>query len=269
MNEPVPRPSSSTARAKTALVVGLPLAVVVVRFGIRYVGQGSEGAHAGGTTGIVIALCLLGVVALLFLASRTEHGLRMHTGVAQSYATPGDRAGLFGRTYSPLARGAGMIAFVALAVLFGLVSNANHSKSQRSAYVQHHGTQATATVVGVNNTERCFHNGGCIKTAKIRVALPSPVDGVNNSTVYYPGDSTLSSGEQVRVLIDPMQATYAELPGHSYKTTAGWIIWMAMALACCGLAAFYGFALLRVLAHRHAHGQQVTAPGLTPASGLS
>jgi hypothetical protein len=274
MNEPAPRPALSRSRAKTALVVVLAIAVVVVRLGIQYVGRGFEGGYTGGSTTIVVTLCLFAVVALLVVANHSEHGLRMHTPVAQTYVAPGDdppaaverRPGLLGRTYSPFASGASMIAFVALAVLLGLVANASHSKAQRSADVQQHGTEATAIVVGVNNTERCFRNGGCTRTAKIPVTLASPVDGVTKSVVYYPGHSTLSSGEQVRVLIDPKQATYAELPGHYYMTTARWIIWLAMALACCGLAAFYAFALLRLLAHRHRYGERAAASGLTPAS---
>jgi hypothetical protein len=276
MNEPAPSPRLSGSRAKTALVVVLGIAVVVVRVGIQYVGMGFQGGYQGGTTTIVITLCLFAVVALLVVANHAEHGLRMHTPVAQTYVAPGDdppaiarRAGLLGRTYSPLASGASMIAFVALAVLLGLVANASHSKAQRSAYVQEHGVEMAATIVGVDNTERCFHNGGCTRTAKIPVTLPSRVDGVTKSVVYYPGRSTLNSGERVRVLIDPKQATYAELPGHYYMTTARWIIWLAMALACCGLAAFYAFALLRLLAHRRSQGQRVTAPGLTPGVGLS
>lgn len=71
--------------------------------------------------------------------------------------------------------------------------------------------------------------------------------------VHYRGYSNLYYGERVRVLVDPKQPGYAELPGSTFRDGWSWIILVIFALLSAWLAAAEGRALRRLLVHRREH----------------
>ena len=227
-------------------------------------------------------------IGLLVLCSRwavrVEHRLRRHQPVAQAYesavlpaapavdapaaparAAPARRSRRRGRRYGPVGTSVilGLQVIVALALVAGAIST--YSQASRSSYVQHHGTEAGATVGSVDNTQHCSRSG-CDWTAAIAVSLSPPVDGTHSTVVHYPDYSDLSAGDRVTVLVDPKQPGYAELPGSPFQSAWAWIVLAAFAVFFALLVAFEGRALLRQLAHRRAHQAQA-AGGLATVAG--
>jgi hypothetical protein len=144
---------------------------------------------------------------------------------------------LFGRTYSPASLGVGALVLGFMTITFAIAAVSSYNNAQRSAFVQHHGTSVTATVISVNNQEYCGRRY-CHWTAMIPVTLSRPVDGVGTTTVHFPEQSSLRSGEQTMVLVDPKEPGYAELPGYPFRKAWGWIFLALIALAAGGGAAY-------------------------------
>jgi hypothetical protein len=205
------------------------------------------------------ALLVVGLVLVLAVLSRwshhAEHGLRGHTTVAQSYAATsggwqsalplGAGSAVFGRRYSPTSTGLSAVLFAAGAVLCCALAIAGHSQAVRSAFVQHHGTPAAATVTSVDNQQHCSRHS-CSWTALISTTLSPPADGATTTVVHYPQYSMLGAGVRIAVLVDPKEPGYAELSGYPYKTKATWIIMLLAALVFAATAVFKGRSWLQL-----------------------
>jgi DivIVA domain-containing protein len=82
-----------------------------------------------------------------------------------------------------------------------------HSEGDRSSYTQAAGIAETATVTSVTTT------GPKNPQTDISVLLDTPVDHQFVSDVYVPGDHSYSAGDKIRILVDPRDPSYSELPG--------------------------------------------------------
>jgi hypothetical protein len=253
------------ARAGTMLIVVCGLVVAVGLVCSAAATLMSSGGASGAPIAIIV-VCILAVVVLLRGAHHAEHQLRGHTPVAQSCAAAdpfgagsgppegptGPRAFMSRRTYSPSSLGFSVVVLGLLVLVFVVEGASNYSQAQRSAYVQQHGTSATATVVNVANTQHCGRRS-CHWTAAIPVTFSTPVDGTTATTAHYPSYSMLSSGDRVIVLVDPKQPGYAELPGSPFKSSLSWIIDLLFAAGLVGVALYHAARLRAVQSHRRDH----------------
>jgi hypothetical protein len=99
------------------------------------------------------------------------------------------------------------LIFLACAVGCGFGIAWMHSEGDRSSYTQAAGIAETATVTSVTTT------GPKNPQTDISVLLDTPVDYQFVSDVYVPGDHSYSTGDKIRILVDPRDPSYSELPG--------------------------------------------------------
>jgi hypothetical protein len=102
-----------------------------------------------------------------------------------------------------------IVALVILAVAvgcgFGVVWA--HANGERSSYTQSAGIAETATVTSVTTT------GPKNPQTDISVLLGTPVGYQFVSDVYVPGDHSYDTGDKIKILTDPRDPSYSELPG--------------------------------------------------------
>jgi hypothetical protein len=123
---------------------------------------------------------------------------------------------------------------VLLAVIGGLSAYtvALHSDSDRSAFVQAQGVPTSATVVSVWNSGYQSRSWDWNQyEAHLAVRLAVPAGAAGGSTVYYPDSWGLTPGDRVRILVDPADPGYAEIPGRPYITSGPWIF-MTITVGC-------------------------------------
>ena len=201
-------------------------------------------------------------------AIRVEHRLRRHQPVAEAFAIAAaaqwreSRSSRLSRRprrhYGPVATGVALALFAGATIAFAVGSVSSHSQGVRSAFVQHHGTRASAIVESVDNTQHCSRSS-CYYTAAILVTLSPPVNGVRTTVVHYAGFSELVAGETVIVLVDPKQPGYAEFPGSRFVTSWEWIIFAGGAVFFACLAVFEARVLRKLLAHRRDHASKIAS----------
>jgi hypothetical protein len=161
-------------------------------------------------------------------------------------------------TYGPVAVSIFVLLFAGATVgcIFGSFSA--HAAGAKSSYTQGHGTRTTGTVELVNNEQSCGRYS-CSYTSRISVSLSPPVDGVDMTIVHFPDYSSLNSGDQVPVLVDPKDPSYAELPGHTFQSSWVWLVPVVLGILCAGLTALEARLLLRILRHRREHRDQAAS----------
>jgi hypothetical protein len=132
-----------------------------------------------------------------------------------------------------------------------------HSDAQKSAFVQSRGVPATGTVLSVQNSgyqSRAWNH----YSARIEVRLVAPVAGDEISTVYYPDNATVTSGQPVHVLVNPRAPQYAEVAGYPYYSNGEWIFWAVAVGSLPALAMLIApVSVIATIRHRRglpAHG---------------
>jgi hypothetical protein len=174
------------------------------------------------------------------------------------------------RTKSRRLRGAGWRAvpcFVALcvAIVLAILAADAQSPDGRSSLVQAHGVRVPATVRAVSRDTHCsFFDGHCIPTTQIQVRLTLAVNGVGTTTVHFPGASHVRVGSRISVLVDPKDASYAELPRAPYRAAGGWIVLAAISALCAAIALALSPPLARALG-RSRRRSAALAPEGVPA----
>ena len=144
---------------------------------------------------------------------------------------------------------AALLVILFVGAIVGTISSA--TGAARSAYTQDHGVAASATLGYVSNRTSCGRYS-CSTTFSAPVTLASPVDGQVTSTLHGAGRYDAVDGNQVDVLVDPKDPSYAELPGYPLDGSSSWVLFGAGSL-------FFGAGLLlavRRLLRTH--------PGLLP-----
>lgn len=107
-----------------------------------------------------------------------------------------------------------MAVGLVLAIVFGALA------AGKSAETQGHGVSRTATVLSMTTNEPTGKDAGPA-TETFDVRLDSPVGGRSATTVHVPGVSEWYANDAtVRILVDPQDAGYAELPGQPLTTSA-------------------------------------------------
>ena len=148
--------------------------------------------------------------------------------VVALHVPAGGRGGLPGQ--SRVVASAGLLVALSLgAVLLAVLTFAMHDDATRSSAVQHGGIAATgtATSVRVSTTTQVSQRYGertVITSVDVVVSLDEAVDGVGVAHLHVNGRALFSKGQRLRVLLDPEDPAYAELPGHPAATSRGWLI---------------------------------------------
>jgi hypothetical protein len=118
-----------------------------------------------------------------------------------------------------------------LEIVFGALA------AGKSAETQDHGISRAATVLSMTANEPTGKDAGPA-TETLDVRLASPVGGRSATTVHVPGDSDWYANDAtVQILVDPQDASYAELPGRPLTTSAvpwGTVIALLVALIVVG-----------------------------------
>jgi hypothetical protein len=131
------------------------------------------------------------------------------------------------------------LVFLAVAVGCGFGLAALHADGERSSFTQSSGIAETATVTSVTTT------GPKNPQTDISVLLDTPVDYQFVSDVHVPGDHSYNTGDKIRILVDPRDPSYSELPGqpdtHLWTMmiiAAIMILWLAATAVLCLARAF-------------------------------
>jgi hypothetical protein len=256
-----------------AAAIACGLAILAIGFLVnataaQHHGSASRGGPVAGAVVCVVLLILCGRWAIW-----AEHRLRRHQPVAAAFehkSVIGDQPASARRSrrrghYGPVSVVLLTLACVGGTVGFTVGAISFHSQASRSNYVQHHGTVAEATVVSVDNTQHCSKSG-CHYTAALDAALSPPVDGTRTTTAHYPGFLDEFAGDKVRLLLDPRQPGYAEIPGYAFKTAIDWILFLVFALIFAAFTALVGVRFANLRAHRREHRAGEGIPSLTADS---
>ena len=219
--------STGLARLWLELVAATVLGLLGALFGISTAIEAvAPRLHSGVSrlddrTAIVIVCFALLVVCARWAVS-IESRLRRDQPAALQYARlhaadprPASRirALIYRRPrYGPVSTGVITALFGLIAVGLAVGAVLYHAQADRSSFVQHHGTRATAIVFLVANRVSCTSRV-CNDTAAILARLSPPVDGSSGTIVHYPAYAHLVGGEHITVLVDPKVPGYAELPG--------------------------------------------------------
>ena len=234
--------------------------------------QHRGGSRAGQAVGAAISFGL--VVLSTRWAIRVEHRLRRRQPVAEAFAiaaaAPAPAREVRSsplrvrprRHYGPVATGVALALFAGAAIGFAVGSVSSHSQGVRSAFVQHHGTRASAIVESVDNTQHCSRSS-CYYTAAIVVTLSPPIDGVRTTVVHYAGFSDLVAGGRYRAC-RPQTARVRRVPWVTVRDLVGeWIIFAGIAVFFACLTVFEARALRKLLAHRRDQLSKTTSAAAT------
>jgi hypothetical protein len=131
------------------------------------------------------------------------------------------------------------LVILALAVGCGFGVVWAHANGERSSCTQSAGIAETATVTSVTTT------GPKNPQTDISVLLGTPVGYQFVSDVYVPGDHMYNTGDKIKILVDPREPSYAELPGQPGArvwpmtiSIAILTLWFAAAAIACLARAF-------------------------------
>lgn len=130
---------------------------------------------------------------------------------------------------------------------------ATHSEADRSALVQHHGIPVVATVAAVKNTYHSSRSGGYY-TADVRMSLSAAVAGRSETVVHYPGRVEAVTGSQLRILMDPRDPGYAEVPGTPATKSWSWVVLIVFAVLFGALDLLFATTWVRLRRHRRSIG---------------
>ncbi len=267
------RSSSRSFEGRGWYVAGLVLSVAfavvcasLVFSGISgALGSAAERARTGSTLSVDIGWTIIMApltVWCVFLVAHYEHLLRRNQPTALSWAeangarqeSPRLSTGFFAMRnrafrYSPIAITVRFLALVVITALLSVASFNRHTGAVRSGWVQQHGIARIATVDYFQNVYHRNTHGGGYYTALIGASFAPPIQGVTRTLAHYPIQAHLSDGEMIKVLVDPTDPSYAEIPGA--PATNGWVWILDLALAVASLAASFvaGRAAIRVLLH--------------------
>jgi hypothetical protein len=223
---------------------------------------------------LTAAAFTVATIVLARLAIHLEHGLR---GPAKPLRTLYDLAPagheFAGHPVAPARRHpkngpATRIVFIGLAVVFiGLMvwlSVVLHARAVRSAYTQHHGVSTIGTVTLVHRIHHSSRSSS-YNTYDYDVQLFSPVSGASTTRVHDPSQNfhDFFVGDTVRVLVDPKQPGYAEIPGRPYASSLWWLVPLVMGLVFVLVGGLVAWEQVRHRRHRK------TLPAAPPQAAAS
>ncbi len=276
-------PPRHDRRAWIELIVAIALAIVLTLLLIGFVSQALTRHPGSSRSGYLVSAAVAAALLVLCAewAVHAEHRIRRArrqpvalsldagtpvrvsaapaaaAGAAPPVATPSPaparprspavrRTGRRKRRDSPGALIFVIVLFGGLGVGFTVGFFVEMANANRSNYVQHHGVLVSGTVTNVDNMESCGRYS-CSYTADIAVQLAEPFHGTTTTTVHYPDYSALNDGDQLQLLIDPQQPSYAEIPGDANTTAGSWIVFGVMAVLFVALAVWSGVRLRHLL----------------------
>jgi hypothetical protein len=113
-----------------------------------------------------------------------------------------------------------------------IVSTVLAGTANKSSYTQAHGLSRDGTVTSVHDYD------GRDASTDLGVRLAEPVGGQPATTAHVRGISSLKADAAVRVLVDPQDPGYAELPGQPYTPKSSAQVAAAFSLVMIALFVF-------------------------------
>lgn len=234
--------------ALAALLRGLIPAAIGIGFLANVSQAGRPGYHGPGVP-VALAAAFVSLGAAAYIAVRTfrrhrrlepepdnQHGAARHaasrsvsirTGLPKAFRPMPPV-----HPVAPAKLAAGCVVALALIGSLAAYTLELHSDSDRSVFVQAHGVLMPATEVSVWNSGYQSRSWDWNQyEAHIAVRLAAPAGAASSSTVYYPDSWGLTPGDPVRILVDPREPGYAEIPGRPYITSGPWIF-MTITVGC-------------------------------------
>jgi hypothetical protein len=157
------------------------------------------------------------------------------------------------RRQSPVTLLVAGIVMVGIAGLGGWGTFVSHAAADRSSYTQQHGTSDTAVVGAVNVDKSTDRSGYTTYDSTVDVTLRTPVDGQVAAVVHVPHDVLYYRGEVISILVDPADASYAELPGQPELTSGDVAIGIGATVLATLLAVAFIIGSVRLRRRRHAY----------------
>lgn len=221
--------------------LGLILTVVGLLAVIGSLAAGT-GRSWGGAAG-ALAILAVGVLFLSEALRRDRHIWHSLYNQAALALPPGQRIRRRPPVHSPIALAlcALIMAGIAIAAIVSAVQL--HSQSGVSAYTQSSGLRRYALVSAVQSIEHQSRSSTWY-TAEISAVLAQPVAGHLATTIWVPYSVSAQRGQLIRVLVDPRQPSYSEVPGAPYVTAGQWITQVVIAVVAVSLAALVGWGTL-------------------------
>jgi hypothetical protein len=221
--------STHAANAGTGSVFGFMGAI----FGalVCFIGCAAEVSALGRphkVSGTVLAIAAIafgvGAIVLVRLAIRLEHRFK-GSPPARTAATATAPTGARHPRNGPVSRIIAAVAIVAVVAFVVAVSVSLHSGAVRSSYTQNHGLARRGTVTSVKSIHHYSRTSSSWTTYNFDVALTTPANGATSTVVQDPTKDfqDYDQGEPIKVLVDPKQLTYAEVPGQRLHS-ANWFV---------------------------------------------
>jgi uncharacterized membrane protein len=156
----------------------------------------------------------------------------------------------------------GLVLVAGFIVVLVIITVQLHGDAARSSLTQGHGLARQARVTSVHTVDHSTRTNSWV-TYDYTVALSAPARSARVSVVHDPArdDQRFSSGDRVRVLVDPQQTGYAELPGLPVQAADWFIAPLIMTVVFLALAALI---IVEHVRHRRRAGEG-SGPAAAPA----
>jgi hypothetical protein len=187
----------------------------------------------------VIAIAFaVGSIVLVWLAIHLEHGFRTAATSARPAATVVAPTAVKHPKNGPVSRIILTVASVAVIAFVVWLSFSLHSDASRSSYTQHHGLVRTGTIASVHRVDHDTRYSSW-ESYDYDLTLAVPADGATRTVAHDPTKDfqQFEQGSPIKVLVDPKQLDYAELPGQRVQTSRWYAGPILLGVIFVGLAA--------------------------------
>ena len=256
---PLQRRPSGRRAALWAIVAMLAATACFVGCATEVSALGRE--HQAPAAALVAAAAAFAVAAVVLVrvAIRLEHRVRS-AGVTARAATPATRQPPAWRVpNSPATRIAGIVIIAIVVAGLAALTVSLHAQGARSAYTQQHGLARRATIEAVVPVSHATSTQAWT-TYDYEVALAEPAGPVTRTIAHDPSRNLqqFGRGDTIRVLVDPRQPDYSELPGSPVESSAWFAGPLVLAVIFAGLAALITTEEIR---HRRQRAAAARGPG--------
>jgi hypothetical protein len=178
-------------------------------------------------------------VVLIRVAIRLEHRFRSAQPGIRAPASAARRASGRHPRNGPASRIAGTVIIVGAIAALTALAVSLHSQAALSSYTQRHGLARGARVDAVHPVSHDTSHDSWT-TYDYDVALAVPAAGRTRAVAHDPTRDfqRFDPGDTIRVLVDPRQPGYAELPGIPVGSSRWFIGPLTLAVIFLGLVAF-------------------------------
>jgi hypothetical protein len=196
--------------------------------------------HEAPVAALIAAAAAFAVAALVLVrvAIRLEHRFRSGQPGVRAPASAARRAPARHPRNGPASRIAGAVIIVGAVAALTALAVSLHSQASLSSYTQRHGLARAAKVEAVHPVSHDTSHDSWT-TYDYGVVLAVPAGAVTRTVAHDPTRDfqRFDPGDTIRVLVDPRQPGYAELPGIPVGTSSWFIGPLTLAVIFLGLLA--------------------------------